>query len=116
MQDDVTDSNHAAFVQSLSIKHLLHTPSAPALDQETVYHGRNGQIYATPCEHIAWLANGLQRPGTRHGNTVAVMDWDSPRYLECYFAIAMMGTVLQTVKVRLSQDEVAHTIRRTMSR
>ena len=30
------------------------------------------------------------------------MDWDSHRYLECYFAVPMMGAVLQTVNVRLS--------------
>ena len=38
------------------------------------------------------------------------MDWDSHRYLECYFAIPMMGAVLQTVNVRLSPAEIAYTI------
>ena len=30
------------------------------------------------------------------------MDWDSHRYLECFFAVPMMGAVLQTVNIRLS--------------
>jgi fatty-acyl-CoA synthase len=38
------------------------------------------------------------------------MDWDSHRYLECYFAVPMMGAVLQTVNVRLSPAEIAYTI------
>jgi fatty-acyl-CoA synthase len=38
------------------------------------------------------------------------MDWDSHRYLECYFAVPMMGAVLQTVNVRLSNAEIAYTI------
>jgi fatty-acyl-CoA synthase len=38
------------------------------------------------------------------------MDWDSHRYLEAYFAVPMMGAVLQTVNVRLSESEIAYTI------
>ncbi|WP_368855414.1 AMP-binding protein, partial [Enterobacter hormaechei] len=37
--------------------------------------------------------------------------WDSHRYLECYFAIPMMGAVLQTVNVRLSPAQIAYTLR-----
>ncbi len=44
------------------------------------------------------------------GDTVAVMDWDSPRYLECYFAIPMMGAVLEMVNIRLSPEQILYTI------
>jgi fatty-acyl-CoA synthase len=44
------------------------------------------------------------------GQTVAVMDWDTPRYLECFFAIPMMGAVLHTVNVRLSPEQILYTI------
>ena len=44
------------------------------------------------------------------GETVAVMDWDSHRYLECFFAIPMMGAVLQTVNIRLSQEQILYTL------
>jgi fatty-acyl-CoA synthase len=46
----------------------------------------------------------------RPGDTVAVMDWDSHRYLECYFAVPMMGAVLQTVNIRLSPEQILYTI------
>ena len=42
--------------------------------------------------------------------TVAMMDWDSHRYLEAYFAVPMMGAVLQTVNVRLSPQQIAYTL------
>src|SRR3546814_17800786 len=42
--------------------------------------------------------------------TVAVMDWDSHRYLEAYFAVPMIGAVLQTVNVRLPQPQIAYTL------
>jgi acyl-CoA synthetase (AMP-forming)/AMP-acid ligase II len=38
------------------------------------------------------------------------MDWDSHRYLECYFAIPMMGAVLQTVTIRLSSAQILYTL------
>ena len=44
------------------------------------------------------------------GKTVAVMDWDSHRYLECFFAVPMMGAVLQTVNIRLSQEQILYTL------
>lgn len=44
------------------------------------------------------------------GDTVAMMDWDSHRYLETYFSVPMMGAVMMTVNVRLSPDQIAYTI------
>jgi fatty-acyl-CoA synthase len=38
------------------------------------------------------------------------MDWDSHRYLECFFAVPMMGAILQTVNVRLSPDQILYTL------
>ena len=38
------------------------------------------------------------------------MDWDSHRYLECFFAVPMMGAVLHTVNVRLSPEQILYTI------
>ncbi|HEX7907615.1 MAG TPA: fatty acid--CoA ligase [Paraburkholderia sp.] len=110
MQDHVQDPTPAAYAYPLLIKQLLHTPFAQALDQEIVYRGQLRMTYATLQERIGRLANGLSRLGAQHGSTVAVMDWDSHRYLECYFAVPMMGAVLQTVNVRLSQAEIAYTI------
>jgi fatty-acyl-CoA synthase len=39
-----------------------------------------------------------------------VMDWDSHRYLECFFAVPMMGAVLHTINVRLSAEQILYTI------
>ena len=110
MQDQVMGAAPSAYAYPLLIKHLLHTSLAHAPNQEIIYRGQHRQTYATLRERIARQANGLSQLGTLHGSTVAVMDWDSHRYLECYFAIPMMGAVLQTVNVRLSQTEIAYTI------
>jgi len=113
MNHDMFQPSQSAYAYPLLIKHLLHTPLAHAPDQEIVYRGETRLTYRAMGERIARLANGLDRHGAVMGSTVAVMDWDSHRYLECYFAIPMMGAVLQTVNVRLSPAEIAYTINHT---
>ncbi|KAE8760457.1 long-chain-fatty-acid--CoA ligase [Paraburkholderia madseniana] len=110
MHDQAMNPTPSAYAYPLLIKHLLHTPLAHAPNQEIVYRGQKRLTYRTLGERIARLASGLSGLGAQHGSTVAVMDWDSHRYLECYFAIPMMGAVLQTVNVRLSPSEIAYTI------
>ncbi|WP_109479513.1 fatty acid--CoA ligase [Paraburkholderia sp. C35] len=110
MLDAGHESTPSPYAYPLLIKHLLHTPFVQAPDQEIVYRGQLRISYTMLRERIARLANGLHALGVRHGSTVAVMDWDSHRYLESYFAVPMMGAVLQTVNVRLSQAEIAYTI------
>lgn len=69
--------------------------------------------YATFARRLEKLASALAGLGVEAGQTVAVMDWDSHRYLECYFAVPMMGAVLQTVNVRLSPSQILFTLKQT---
>ena len=94
----------------LLIKQLLHTPLAIAPDQEITYQGKLRYTYRTLYERIVRLASGLASLGVEAGHTVAVMDWDSHRYLECFFAVPMMGAVLQTVNVRLGPEQILYTL------
>ena len=61
-------------------------------------------------ERINRLASALTRLGVKKGDTVAVFDYDSHRYLECFFAVPMMGAVLFTVNWRLSPDQIEYTM------
>jgi fatty-acyl-CoA synthase len=99
-----------AYVYPLLIKHLLHRPLATAPEQEIVYKDLNRYTYRVFNERLARLANALKSVGVEAGTTVAVLDWDSHRYLECFFAIPMMGAVLQTVNVRLSHEQILYTL------
>ncbi|MGU7772924.1 fatty acid--CoA ligase [Burkholderia sp. MR1-5-21] len=100
----------SAYAYPLLIKQLLHTPLAVNPEQEIVYRGQTRYDYWTLRHRIGQLASGLQALGVRPGDTVAVMDWDSHRYLECYFGIPMMGATLMTVNVRLSPEQIAYTL------
>jgi fatty-acyl-CoA synthase len=99
-----------AYGYPLLIKHLLHAPMAHAADQEIVYRDLARHTYRDFAERVARLAAGLASLGVEPGHTVGVLDWDSHRYLECFFAVPMMGAVLHTVNVRLSPEQILYTI------
>jgi fatty-acyl-CoA synthase len=100
----------SAYAYPLLIKHLLHTPLAHSPHQEIVYRDQLRYDYRTLLRRIAQLASGLSRLGVEPGDTVAVLDWDSHRYLECFFGVPMLGAVLHTVNVRLSPEQILYTI------
>jgi fatty-acyl-CoA synthase len=100
----------SAYPYPLIFKQLWHTPLLHAADQEIVYRDLRRFTYRQIEERIGRLASALDKIGVRPGDTVGVLDWDSNRFLEAFFAIPMMGAVLQTVNVRLSPEQVAFTI------
>jgi acyl-CoA synthetase (AMP-forming)/AMP-acid ligase II len=100
----------SAYTYPLLIKHLLHTPLLHSPDQEIVYRDHLRYDYRTLRRRIGQLASGLAGLGIESGDTVAVLDWDSHRYLECFFAVPMLGAVLHTVNVRLSPEQILYTI------
>ena len=99
-----------SYTYPLIIKKLLNTPLIYSPQREIVYSDKLRYNYRTLNERIRRLAGGLEKLDVKPGDTVAVFDYDSHRYLECFFAIPMMGAVLQTVNWRLSADQVLYTI------
>lgn len=108
----ITDSPMAAasaYGYPLLIKQLFESARATASQNEIVYKDRRLR-YADFFDRVVRLARALGNMGVRQGDTVAIMDWDSHRYLEAFFAVPMMGAILQTVNVRLSPDQIAYTL------
>jgi fatty-acyl-CoA synthase len=100
----------------LIIKKLLNTPLIYSPDREIVYDDKNRYTYRTLNERINRLASGLQSLGVNKGDVVAVFDYDSHRYLECFFAVPMMGAVLQTINWRLSSEQILYTLNHAEAR
>jgi len=101
---------NSAYQYPLILKQLWHTPRVQTPDQEVVYRDLKRFTYRQISERISRLASALSKAGVEPGDTVGVLDWDSHRFLEAFFAIPMMGAVLQTVNVRLSPEQIAYTI------
>ena len=106
----VIEKSPSAYAYPLLIKNLLAPSLRYAPDQEIVYRDQSRCTYRTLSKRVAKLAHALGDMGVTAGDTVAVMDWDSPRYLECYFAVPMIGAVLHTLNIRLSPDQLVYTI------
>ncbi len=96
---------------SLLIKRLLAAPLAHSADQEIVYRDQRRHSYAEFGRRVSRLGNVLTGLGIGIGDRIAMFDWDSHRYLECYFAVPMLGAALQTVNVRLSPEQIHYTLR-----
>ena len=100
----------SAYGYPLLIKNILLSPFAYNPDQEIVYRDTVRITYRQFRERVARLAAALIDLGVKPGDTVAVMDWDSHRYLECYFAIPMIGAVIHMINIRLSAEQLIYTI------
>lgn len=100
----------SAYTYPLLVKQLLLSSMSLHADQEITYRGEMRYTYRDFNQRIAQLANALTGLEVRPGTTVAVMDWDSHRYLESYFGVPMMGAVLFTVNVRLSPAQILYTL------
>jgi fatty-acyl-CoA synthase len=100
----------SAYGYPLLIKNVLFCPFYYKPEQEIVYRDTLRITYSQMRERVARLAAALIKLGVKRGDTVAVMDWDSHRYLECYFAIPMIGAVIHMVNIRLSPEQMVYTI------
>jgi fatty-acyl-CoA synthase len=100
----------SAYDPPLLIGQILDRAVRDTPAQEVVYGNRLRYTYATLAERVGRLASALAKLGIKPGATVAMMDWDSHRYLECFFAVPMMGAVLHTVNVRISPEQILYTI------
>ena len=94
----------------LLIKSLLRTPLQIAPDAEIVSDGLMRYSYRDFEGRVKRFAAGLAAQGIGPGQVVAVMDWDTHRYFEAFFAVPMMGAVLHTVNIRLAPAQIAYTI------
>ena len=78
-QDVTTEAYH----YPLLVHQLWHAPLTHSPEQEIVYADRVRFTYRQLRERVGRLGTLLRGLGVKSGDTVAVMDWDSNRYLEC---------------------------------
>ncbi|MHB1868540.1 MAG: fatty acid--CoA ligase [Nitrososphaerales archaeon] len=93
----------------LTIGALLKQTEYRRSTGEVVY-GNTRYTWSQLLGRVKALAAGLDGLGVKKGSKVAVVDLDTNRYLEAYFAVPMMGAVLHTVNIRLPPDQIAYTI------
>lgn len=110
MTGKLIERTPGAYGNPLLIKSLLEFGVTQAPEQQIVYADKRRLTYRELDERVGRLASALGNLGVKPGDTVGVMDWDTNRYLECYFAVPMMGAVLLTINIRLSPEQILYTI------
>ena len=93
----------------LTIGSLLKQPTYRKSIGEIVY-GKTRYTWTQLHDRVGGLAAGLADLGVKPGSVVAVVDVDTNRYLEAYYAVPMMGAVLHTVNVRLPPEQIGYTM------
>jgi fatty-acyl-CoA synthase len=83
-------------------------------DQEIVYRSAAGgwerYTYRECYDRVCHAAGALRALGVGPGDRVGVVDWNSRRYFELYYAIPGLGAVLLQLNLRLSADELAYIV------
>jgi fatty-acyl-CoA synthase len=95
---------------NLNFKNLFINSQKTFSETEIVYRNKRRMTYNTFFNRVKGLAAGLESIGVKRGDTVAVIDWDTDKYLEAYFAVPMMGAILHTVNIRYSPELIYYTM------
>lgn len=106
----IIEPTASAYNPPLLIKSILEKSLNYNLDTEILYRDQVRMDYHQLHKRVAQLAHALTNMGVQAGDVVGVMEVDSHRYLELYFAVPMIGAVLHTINFRLSPDQVLYTM------
>jgi fatty-acyl-CoA synthase len=110
IQTRIIPRTPSAYDPPMIIKMLFDQVTKYNPQREIVYRDLFRMNYLTFDKRVRQLANVLTEAGVKGGDTVAVMDWDSHRYLECFFAVPCLGAVLHTINIRLSPAQILYTM------
>jgi acyl-CoA synthetase (AMP-forming)/AMP-acid ligase II len=87
---------------------FLTIPADIVPEQVAVVSGGERFTYAATVERVRRLAGALGRAGVGRGSRIAVLQTNTHRYVEAYFATAQLGGVFIPVNYRAKPPELQH--------
>ncbi len=93
------------------LAHILQRAVALYADRTAVIDGALHLTYRQLGERVHRLAGALARLGLKRGDRVALLDWNSHRYLEAYYACAHGGFAFMPVNSRLALAELRYVLK-----
>src|SRR5262245_14986430 len=90
---------------------FLTIPASIVPEQEALVFEQQRFPYAEVEARVRRLAGALARLGVGRGTRVAVLHTNSHRYVEAYYATALLGGVFIPVNYRAKQHELEHMLR-----
>lgn len=95
---------------NLNLRNLFINTAKNFSDTEIVYRNKRRMTYSKFFQRVNGLAAGLRSIGVKEGDTVAVIDWDTDKYMEAYYAVPMMGAILHTVNIRYPPELIYYSM------
>jgi len=98
---------------SLSVRNILERPKDLFPHKEIYSRTRTGDFrytYADFYKRVCRLANVLSELGVKRGDRVGTLAWNHHRHFELYLAVPCYGAVLNTLNLRLFQEQLAYVI------
>jgi len=97
----------------LTVGHIFEHGRTLYADSEVVTSEAEGARrieFGALADRADQLAAGLRRLGVKPGDRVATFAWNSQEHQEAYFAIPGMGSVMHTINIRLSAEQIRYII------
>ena len=110
VQTRLIEPSRSAYDPPLLIKSILDQSLHFEPEREIIYRDQFRMDYRTFHKRVAKLAHALHSMGVKAGDMIGVLEFDSHRYLELYFAVPMIGAVLHTINYRLSPEQISYTM------
>ncbi len=95
----------------MRIPFILEKALSLYANKEAVVFGEKRFTYRQFADRIYRLANFLKKIGITQGDCIAILHHNSNEFLECYFAAAELGSILNPLNFRLSPKELAHILK-----
>lgn len=101
-------------MRQLNTTTLIRHAARTYPEQEIVYRTPSGgwerYTYAACYERVCRAANALRALGVAPGNRVGVLDWNSRRHFELYWAIPGLGAVMLQMNLRLGHEDLGYVV------
>jgi fatty-acyl-CoA synthase len=96
--------------QGLTIGRFLNDACSRHPEKEIVYDSER-LTFSEFGRRVRKIAAALRKSvGVQRGDRVAVLDWDSMRYMESYYSIPMAGGIIHTVNIRYPPELIFYTM------
>lgn len=96
--------------EGLTIGKFLNDACSRYPEKEIVYDSER-HTFREFGSRIRKIADSLRnRVEVEKGDRIAVLDWDSMRYMESYFSIPMSGAIIHTVNIRYPPELIFYTM------
>ncbi|WP_129658970.1 long-chain-fatty-acid--CoA ligase [Rothia uropygialis] len=99
----------------LNVTTMLRHAARTFPETEVVYKGADGtwerSNYATEIKRVSRMAHALAEAGVQAGDVVGVMDWNSRRHMELYFALPGLAATHLQLNLKLSREDLTYVVK-----